>query len=299
MKGFLGFGLPGASVLLITPHLFPHVFAAESSVIFTCLPCFMFPLCPLTQYQQVTATALTFFVLKMLRSIFQPFGLIQGSIPTYERGLIARLLIMAPVWWIGIMSHHRNESRLSKRQVTVTGTEQRFPLLAPALLHGAWHGAEWRAAQARQLARTLVALLVARNPPGSPKWDAGLRAGHHHAAGPGKTQKEGFTAFPTRLGDAQESRVPSPPFPRRQHQQEVWGRGPSASRRAQVKVWYEEITYCIRLCWGKGISSVKLPPKGSTGMTGNLLAFPSPSWLALTATAYVLSWIHCTNNFTK
>lgn len=30
------------------------------------------------------------------------------------------LLIVAPVWSVGILSHHRNESRLSQRQVAVS-----------------------------------------------------------------------------------------------------------------------------------------------------------------------------------
>lgn len=56
----------------------------------------------------------------MPKSIFQPPGLTQKSLPIYERGLTAMLLIMGPVWSVGIMSHHRNESRLSQRQVAVT-----------------------------------------------------------------------------------------------------------------------------------------------------------------------------------
>lgn len=272
MKGFLGFGLPGASVLLITPHLFPHVFAADSSVIFTCLPCFMFPLCPLTRYQQVTATALTFFVSKMLTSILQPFGLIQVSIPIYERGLIARLLIMAPVWWIGIMSHHRNESRLSKRQVTATGTEQRCPLLAPALLHGAWHRVESSPGQAA--GQDLSSPACCQKPP----WESKVGPWTPGWAPPccrSQQNPEGRVhCLPHQFRGCSGEQGPLPSIPQETHQQEVCGKGQSASRKAQVKVWYEEITYCIRLWWGKGISSVKLPPKGSTGMTGNLLAFP-------------------------
>lgn len=86
------------------------------------------------------------------------------------------------------MSHHGNESVLSKRQVTVTDKEQRCPLLAAA--QNMVHGMDRRAAE-----QDLNSPAHCQKSPASPKWDAGVLAGNHHAAVHGETQRDGSTAL--------------------------------------------------------------------------------------------------------
>lgn len=138
MKGFFRLWAPQCICLLITLHLFPHIFADDSS----CLPCFMLPLCPLTCYPQETVTASTFFILKMLKSILQPAGLIHVCICHLWKRINCYVADNSPCVmgrdhvtprkWI----HAQQEAGDSHRQ----GAEMSPDSCSPK--HRAWHGAQ-------------------------------------------------------------------------------------------------------------------------------------------------------------
>lgn len=64
-----------------------------------------------------------------------------------------------------------------------------------------------------QLNSTSVVQPIAKKSPASPKGDAGVLAGNHHAMA--KLRGMGPLLSPTSLGDVQESRLLSPPFSKR------------------------------------------------------------------------------------
>lgn len=70
------------------------------------------------------------------------------------------------------------------------------------------HGMEHRAAE-----QYLSSPAHCQKSPASPKWDAGVLAGNHHAMA--KLRGMGPLLSPTSLGDVQESRLLSPPFSKR------------------------------------------------------------------------------------